>query len=125
MSNVIDLDRRRLLRELAARLDKFETRDRELRLQREPQLRVRVALARVCEFQERFDGLLKHVRQPLQEAIGWEIARQVEAGQAPDYRLALVIVCGLKGEYETDHVSDCREKIAAEYARLSSVYKDF
>jgi hypothetical protein len=123
MSDVIDIGEKRALRALRQRLAVVESETRELRLKLEPGLRARVALLQVCEFQERFDGLLKHVRTSLQEAIAWEIARQAECGEAPDYRRAVALVCGFgAGEYEYDRVSECRGRIAAEYARLSGAY---
>jgi hypothetical protein len=126
LSDVIDFAEKRTLREIRQRLTAIEAENRALRLSLEPALRARVALMRVCEFQDRFAGLLKHVRAPLQEAIAWEIARQRECGEAPDYRRALALVCGFGvGEYEHDLVGECRSRIAAEYARLSSAFEGF
>lgn len=126
MTNIIDLAERRQLREIVRRVEAIEAGNRELRLQLTPGLRSRVALARVCEFQTRFAGLLKHLRAPLQEAMAWAIADQLERGEPLDYRVAMALVCGFGvEEFQGDRAGACRERIGAEYARLSSVYGDF
>jgi hypothetical protein len=122
--NVIDLAERRELRAIAKRVDAMEADNRELRLRFEPALRARVALARVCEFQERFEGLLKHIREPLAEAIAWAVIEQIARGELPDYRLAVALVLSDTAKF-IERVPALTATIAAEYGRLSSLYKDF
>ncbi|MEJ1960722.1 MAG: hypothetical protein WDO56_03935 [Gammaproteobacteria bacterium] len=122
--NIVDLTERRQLREIAKRLDAVEAENRALKLDLDPLLRSRVALARVVEFQDRFAGLLKHIREPLAEAISWAVAEQIARGDEPDYKLAVALVLS-DGARFLERVPRAQAAIAGEYARLSSVYKDF